>query len=189
MRRLLVAALLAAIVVTLWGAVSWAVLPWHRMVMETVPDGEAVTEALRERVPGSGLYHYPGAEGGADPDAWMERYRRGPNINLLVFSATGSDPFSPWLLGRGFVLNLVAAFLAAALLAAAAPALPGFGSRVLFIALLAGFAALQSRLVDWNWWRFPLDYSLVAAFHLVIGWTLAGLVLAWRLNPAGPGSR
>ncbi len=189
MTRLLIAALLAAIVVTIWGAVSWTVLPWHLMVMETIPDGEAVTESLRERVPGSGLYHYPGAEEGAGPDAWVERYRRGPNINFLVFSATGSDPFSPWLLARGFALNFVAAFLAAALLAAAAPALARFGSRVLFVALLAGFAALQSRLVDWNWWGFPLDYSLVTAFDLVIGWTLAGLVLAWRLTPAVPGSR
>lgn len=136
MPRLLIAALLAAIVVTIWGAVSWTVIPWDLMVMET-----------------------------------------------------SGDPFSPWLLGRGFALNLVAAFLAAALLAAAAPALPRFGSRVLFVSLLAGFAALQSRLVDWNWWGLPLDTSLVAAFDLVIGWTLAGLVLAWRLSPAVPGSR
>ena len=64
------------------------------------------------------------------------------------------------------------------------PALPGFGSRVLFVALLAGFVALQSRLLDWSWWRFPLDYSLVAALDLVVGWTLAGLVLAWRVKPA-----
>ncbi|MGH7570327.1 MAG: hypothetical protein ACREMK_00595 [Gemmatimonadota bacterium] len=188
MRRLLVAALLAAIVVTLWGAVSWMVLPWHHMVLDGIPDGEAVTQALGERVTGSGVYHYPGPEDG-DSDAWVERYRRGPNISFLAWSATGSDPWSPWFLVAGFLLNLVAAFLAAALLAAAAPALPGLGSRVLFIALLAGFAALQSRLVDWNWWRFPLDYSLVAAFDLVIGWSLAGLVLAWRLSPAEPGPR
>lgn len=184
MPRLLVAALLAAVIVTLWGAVSWTVLPWHSMVVEGIPDAEPVADALAERLPGSGLYHHPGIGEGEDPDARMERYRRGPNINFLVWSETGSDPFSPWLLGRGFLLNLVAAFLAAALLAAAAPALPGFGSRVLFIGLLAGFAALQSRLVDWSWWRFPLDYSLVASLDLVIAWSLAGLVLAWRIRPA-----
>lgn len=183
--RLLIAALLAAVIVTLWGAVSWTVLPWHSMVVEGIPDGEPVADALAERLPDSGLYYHPGTGEGEDPDTWAERYRRGPNINFLVWSETGSDPFSPWLLGRGFLLNLVAAFLAAALLAAAAPALPGFGSRVLFIGLLAGFAALQSRLVDWSWWHFPLDYSLVAALDLVVAWTLAGLVLAWRIRPAG----
>lgn len=183
--RLLIAALLAAVIVTLWGAVSWTVLPWHSMVVEGIPDGEPVADALAERLPEGGLYYHPGTGEGEDPDAWAERYRRGPNINFLVWSETGSDPFSPWLLGRGFLLNLVAAILAAALLAAAAPALPGFGSRVLFIGLLAGFAALQSRLVDWSWWHFPLDYSLVAALDLVVAWTLAGLVLAWRIRPEG----
>ncbi len=185
MRRLLVAALLAAIVVTLWGVVSWTVLPWHSRVLKGIPDGEPVTEVLAERVSGSGVYHYPGAEGGADPGAWAERYRRGPNIPFLVWSATGSDPLSRWLFVRGFILNLVAAFRGAALLAAATPVLPGFGSRVLLVGLLAGFAAVQSRLTDWSWWRFPLDYSLVAAFDLVVGWTLAGLVLAWRIRPGG----
>lgn len=185
MRSLLVAALLAAVVVTLWGAVSWTVLPWHRMVVEAIPDGEAMAGALAERLPESGLYHHPGLAESGDPDARTARYRRGPNINFLVWSVSGSDPFSPWLIGRGFLLNLVAAFLAAALLAAAWPALQGYGSRVLFVALLAGFAALQSRLLDWSWWGFPLDYSLVAALDLVVGWTLAGLVLAWRVRPAG----
>jgi hypothetical protein len=188
--RTILAALLAAFVVMIWGAVSWVVLPWHLMTMSTIPDGEAVVSVLSERLAEPGIYHYPGVpEEGGDArveEAWAERYRRGPNIHFLAYSVEGFEPSNPWIYVRGFLLNVVAAFLAAALLARAAPALPRFGHRVLFVALLGGFAAVQARLLDWNWWAFPLDYSLVMAVDLVVAWTLAGLVLAWRIGPATP---
>ena len=115
--------------------------------------------------------------------AWVARYRAGPNIHFLAYSKQGTEPFSPGGFLRAFLLNLVAAFLAATLLVRAAPSLPRFGDRVMFVALLGGFAGVATRLMDWNWWSFSLDYSLVMAVDLVIGWALAGVVLARFARP------
>lgn len=92
--------------------------------------------------------------------------------------ASAMRELSAWLLVRGLLLSVAAAIVAAALLAAAAPALPRYRHRVLFVALLGGFAATATRLVDWNWWAFPLDWILLEVADLVVGWTLAGLAIA-----------
>lgn len=192
MKRVLLAGVLGALTVFVWGAISWMVLPWHPATVHNIPDGEPVVEMLRDRDLLTGVYHYPGelhdedepaAVTDADRSAWTDRYRRGPNVNLLVYSSEGSDPFAPATFARGFLLLLIAATLAAYLLSLAAPSLPAYGQRVLFVALLGVFSAVVSRFEDWNWLLFPTDYTLVMAMDLVVGWLLAGLVIGWQIRP------
>jgi len=35
----------------------------------------------------------------------------------------------------------------------------------------------------WNWYGFPGDYTLGVLVDNLIGFTLVGVVLAWRLGP------
>jgi hypothetical protein len=179
--KIIIAALLAGAAVFAWGAVSWIVLLWHTGTIHDLTDGEPVVEMLGDRIESSGVYHYPGLGEEGDEAAIAERYRRGPNINLLVWSAEGTEPSSPWPFARGFALNFVAALLAASLLTRSSPVLPRFRDRVLFVTLLGGFAAVATRLADWNWGLLPLDFNLVMAIDLTVAWFLAGLVLAWRI--------
>jgi hypothetical protein len=34
----------------------------------------------------------------------------------------------------------------------------------------------------WNWYRFPLDFTLAALAEQLIGWLLAGAAMAWWLG-------
>jgi len=45
------------------------------------------------------------------------------------------------------------------------------------------FAAFIGPFVEWNWWGFPLSYTLVNVVDYCVTWLLAGLVLAWRIKP------
>lgn len=186
--RIVLASLLAGAAVFVWGVVSWMVLPWHTATIRDLTDGEPVVEMLGDRLESSGVYHYPGLGEEGDQEAIQERHRQGPNINLLVWSTEGSDPRSSWPFVGGFAMNIVAALLAASLLARAAVVLPRYRDRVLFVALLGGFAAVATRISDWNWGLLPLDFSLVMAIDLTIAWFVAGLVLAWRIPGRLPDS-
>jgi hypothetical protein len=56
----------------------------------------------------------------------------------------------------------------------------------LSIALAASVFAWLSTLVPyWNWYRFPTNFTLAALIEQVVGWLLAGAVMAWWLGRNG----
>lgn len=185
MKRLVLAGLMGGLTVLLWSVVSWGVIPWHVGVIREIPDGEAVVQAMSERVERTGVYFYPGFDryGGS----W-ERFQRGPNLNFVAYSTEGENPRGLGPIARGLLLNIISALVAASLLLVAIPRLPRLGHQALFVTLVASFAAVQTHLIGWNWLQLPLGYTLVAAFDLVIAWFLAGLVIGRVLAPGQPAS-
>lgn len=183
--------LLGGIVMFVWGAVSWMALPWHESSLKNMPNDAAVIRAMQESKAESGVYHYPGfpvcdAKGEvteAEQEAWVEKCRQGPWISLMVYSEQGNEPFAPRQFIVGFLLNVATAMLAAYLLSLAAPALRGYGQRVIFVTLLGLFGALISTLPDWNWYMFPAEFVIPTVLDHIMGSLLAGLVLAWRIKP------
>jgi len=77
---------------------------------------------------------------------------------------------------------MAAALIAAFLLAQAASSLPGFLPRVLAVASLGLFSWLDIHASYWNWYGFPANFSLAALTDGLIGWALAGAVIAWRVG-------
>jgi hypothetical protein len=50
---------------------------------------------------------------------------------------------------------------------------------------MGAFAWLTVSAPYWNWYRFPQDFSLANLAMLLIGWLLAGFVMAWWLGRSG----
>ncbi|HJU64492.1 MAG TPA: hypothetical protein VJ596_02385 [Gemmatimonadaceae bacterium] len=188
MRRIIVAGLLGGAAVYLWSALSWSVLPFQTGKFRDIPDEQQVAELLSARLPAAGVYHYPAYPTAnaseAEVAAWTQRVERGPVIPLLVFQPGGSNSAVTAYV-RAFVLDVMAALIVAMLLLLAVHTLPGYGQRVLFVTGIGIFAVLVSHLADWNWGLFPASYSVVMAADIIIGWTLAGVVMAWRIRPEG----
>jgi hypothetical protein len=79
----------------------------------------------------------------------------------------------------GFVIDLLSALLAAALLSCAAGGCcDTYFKRVGFVASLGVFLGLMAHGTYWNWMNFPADYTLLFIVDVVIGWTLVGLAIA-----------
>jgi hypothetical protein len=79
----------------------------------------------------------------------------------------------------GFVIDLLSAMLAAALLSCAAGGCcDTYFKRVGFVASLGVFLGLMAHGTYWNWMNFPADYTLLFIVDVVIGWTLVGLAIA-----------
>ena len=181
---MLVAGVLGAFVVFVAQSLSWLVLGVHARTLHTLPNGDAIGALLRESNAPAGIYHHPGLpQPGERADAYAERWRRGPVMPLLAYHPEGVEPFTPAQPLRGWLLDVLNATIVAYLLSLAAPSLPGYLGRVVFVVLVGAFAASSTYLAMWNWMAIPLPWTLTMAAELIVSWTLVGLVLAWRLAP------
>jgi hypothetical protein len=79
-----------------------------------------------------------------------------------------------------FGSGVAAALLAAILLAQTRN---GFAGSVLFVTGLGLFAWLVISVPYWNWYEFPLEVTFAKAVESVVGWLLAGFVLAAIVRP------
>jgi hypothetical protein len=55
--------------------------------------------------------------------------------------------------------------------------------RVLCVTLFGVLGWLTVSVPQWNWYSFPIDYTLASLVNLAAGWTLAGWVLARIIRP------
>lgn len=183
--RIVIAGLLAGAVVFIWGAFSHMVLPLGHVGFGD-PADESSLQAMQASLPGEGVYmlpHLPMEQWSdeAATTAFAERAVASPYA-FVIYQPQGRDPLAMGgLLGVQFVGVALAGILAAWIVSLAALT---FMQRTLMVTAMAAFAWLVISLPYWNWYRFPLDFTLASLAEQVIGWLLGGLVIAWWLGRA-----
>jgi hypothetical protein len=192
--RIILAAAAGAAVVFLWGAISWAVLALPAEASGRLDGvaGERLAAAIGDEVEETGVYFVPvppelppdvsDADRNAAMEAFLERHRQGP-LFMLVWLEEGAVPMAPAFLLNGLLISFVAALLVAAAMAAVGG---GFGRRFAIALAMGTFAALVSHGVYWNWFMFPDAWTAAMAADLLVGWGLAGLVMAAIVRPRRP---
>lgn len=186
--RLIVAALLGGIVVFCWGFVSHMVLPVGEMGHEMTTSEDVVLSALQEGLPArEGVYHVPGLapeqyQDEAAAAAYSAKAAANPNA-VIIYQPEGRDgmAMTPQLV-KEWATNTVSALLVAWVLSLGAF---GFGKRVGIATVMGVFAWLVVSVPYWNWYRFPLDFTIGSLIMIVVGWFLAGLAMAWWLGRRG----
>ena len=189
MKKILWAGLVGGLVVFLWGTVSHTVLPIGQMGLKPMPVNSPLLDSMKGALAEEGLYYYPGREAGRDQteaeDAvWMTKYRMGPT-GLLLYRPNGAEPMSPAQLGIQLATDIFGALLLAYLLVAIAGSTGAQVplAKLLRISCVAGlFAWASISIAHWNWYGFPGAFILAEGIDQVVGWTLAGWVMAlvWR---------
>ena len=184
--RLLIAALIGAIVFFIWGMLAHVVLPIGEMGMHIATEQDAALAALQaSATKGEGVYMLPGIEPEKMSDtaamaAFVEKYQSRPSA-FVVYQPDSNPALASMVpnLVKQFVSNLLAALVLGWILTLGAFS---FGQRVLIAGALAVFAWLVISLPYWNWYRFPLQFTAGALIEQVVGWLLAGTAMAWWLG-------
>ena len=182
---------LGAVVLFLWGFLYWVVLSDTLLPYKHMADQAAVVEVLQENLTETGIYWFPMAQ--YDPDATTdekqaakeasyERHRQGP-LGGVIYHKVGREPMAPSALVKGFVINFVSALLASILLCSAC-ARKGYAKRVAFVLGLGLFIAVSVHLIAWNYMFSPMGFTLLKIGDSVVGWLLAGLVIAAVVKPS-----
>ena len=187
MTRIIVGGVAGAVVYFVWGMLAWMVLPLHTASMHGLDAESQITEALTSEKLQTGVYVAPWTTDEADwqdPESqFMQRHTAGP-IYSIYYRREGSAPMNAGVLAGGFVIDLLAALLAASLLSCMGSCGGKYLCRVGFVAGLGVFVALVGHASYWNWMHFPWDYTVAFMVDVGVGWTLAGLAIAALVRPA-----
>ena len=170
----------------LWTAFSWSVLGWHQAAIHPLADEAAAAAFLRTQTPVSGVYLLPDphhAPAGLPEDSLKTRWerqaaatQRGP-VAFLAVRAQGQDLRNPAWMANTLGIHLLGAGLLTLLLWPLRHA--GFWRRWSLLLLAVAAGGVINQLPDWNWWHAGPAWTLTTLADLLLGWGLAGLVIAW----------
>jgi hypothetical protein len=182
-KQLELGTILGAIVLFVWSALAWMIIPWPGEPLRHFTSEDAIVAAIKANVPRSGNYLIPN-EPQRLPGMTEEQYQKAMkdaedrmNNGPMVFAAVRLEPVSmAKAMVLGFLTNVIAVFLACVLLLQTDRL--SYRGRVLFVAGLGLLVFLAGHLDEWNWWGFSTAYMMMQLGALVIGWILSGLVIA-----------
>ena len=184
MFKIILGALLAAVAVFAWEALSWTVLGWHENGFRSFRDEEAVAEGIKANVTsGHGIYLLPAMEEApqvatveekkAFEEKQVQAMENGPYVYAII--RPGSEEIS---MGTNMILSFARSFVCALLVAALLSQVALFyPARIAFVAAAGLFAGLTSDLPMWIWFENPARDTVVKIADHVIAWIIGGAVL------------
>ncbi len=179
MKKIIIASILGGLTMFLWGAISWTVLPWHKMTMHSFSNEDAVVSTIKSGNAASGAYTIPGM---SDPETHMAKAKVGP-VAMVFYSAEGDDMMNPMFFIKGILLDIIVMVIAVSMLSKISWSLATYGNRVRFMVMIGLIIALIARVGDILFMHAPVDFNLIFAADEVVTWTLAGLVVAKFTKP------
>lgn len=184
MFKIILAALLAAIAVFAWEALSWTVLGWHENGFRTFRNEDAVAEVIKANVTsGHGIYLLPAmTEPSAvateeEKKAHMKRQQdaleTGPYVHAIIRPGRGEVS-----MGMNMTLSFVRSFVCALLVAGLmSHVVAAYMARIGFAAAMGLFAGLTSDLPMWIWFENPGRDTMVNIADHMIAWIIGGAIL------------
>src|SRR5262245_9814957 len=146
---------------------------------------ERIVSTLRSSLPGDGLYFFPSIDLRGNPTreeqaAWEARFRAGPT-GMIIYHGTGGAPVSAKKLSIQLLSDVLAAGIVSYVLSLAVAT---YWRRVGLAALLGVFGLFTISSIYWNWYGFPNAFFLAQGVDMIVGWSLAGAVIAKLIPPA-----
>lgn len=186
--RVLIAGILGGIVMFIWGAIAHMALGLGNVGIHQPINEDAVLSSLR---PGlgqeAGIYILPTFDPAKMSDkaaiaAYSQKATTSPYA-WIVYMPQGEDgmQMTPNLI-KQWVSDTLAAIALAFVMGLAAFS---FSKRIGIAVVASVFAWLSLMVPYWNWYRFPLNFTVATLIEEVIGWILAGAVMAWWLGRRG----
>ena len=185
MKRILLAGVLGGLTLFVWTFVAHQFLGLGEMGVGEIPNEAVVLSAMRGAIPEAGFYIFPGvglgpkatsAERNAAMGEYMKKYEQSPHGILVYHPASGPFNFGATL-GRQFALQVLQALLAAWLVSSAASG-RGYSARVGIVVVAGVLVAMSTNVEYWNWYAFPGNYIAGYMTTQIVGFVLAGFVIA-----------
>ena len=187
MAKILLGGLVAGIIIFFWGFAAHEALPLGETGFHDLPQEAPVSAVVKDTVKEPGIYLLPGrammkSKSEEERKLVLEKAAKGP-AGILILHPEGVETSMLKHLLPQFLTNVVCGILAAFLVTQLRP---GFVVRVLCVTLMGIFGFVMVCVPYWNWYDFPLDFTIAQAIEHTVGWFLAGIALAAIVRPAAP---
>ena len=183
-KDVLIAGLLGGAVMFVWLLVSNAMIPMKSgMIHKIAPNQLEIHKVLRENIKETGTYSCPYLS--PDEEGLLPDYRNQPIYSITYSGITHGDPVSipmPIPVLIVFIVPLIAAWM---LSVTSSRIQARYSRRVLFVVLIGLIIALFDDIMQMSFGPQLKEYLAFLAVNNFITWILAGLVIAWRIKPAG----
>jgi hypothetical protein len=172
--RILLAGLAGGIIMFLWSSIAHVATPLGLIGVKALPHEAQTLDALSSTVDAGGLYLFPMAMDGKTSAATGAG-------GFLVYNPHIPLTMTPSNLIIEFLTELAESIIAAWLLAQTAIA--AYGMRVAYVTAIGVVGAIVTNVPYWNWYSFPLDYTLAYSFVEIVAFLAAGLAIAFLIKP------
>jgi hypothetical protein len=180
-KRILLAGVLGGFALFMWGGLSHMVLGLGAVGIQNLPQQQPVMDALKATVPQPGFYFFPQV----DASGKVQPEKAGGPYGIMIYHTSGAGaPMAAQLINE-CLLNIVLALLAAWLLSLAS-GLSGYIARAGFVTVVGLAVGLMTHVQYWNWYGFPLSYTIASVAITVIGFLIVGLIAAAFVKPPAP---
>lgn len=187
--RILIATLVGGILIFCAGATNHMAFQLLDRTMRDIPDSTAFSEVIKDRDLPHGTYRFPDMPKPADHsdatkmEEFGKRYAEGPS-GILIIAHRGPLLMGE-LIGKEFVTNLIAAFMASWIVSLFGPEV-GFGRRWVAVVMM-GLLGWVSLAASYGiWYRFPHDFLHDELLCTFLEWSVAGLAIAAIVRPRKP---
>ena len=192
-KPLALGSILGAIILFVWSAIAWMLIPWPGEPLRSFTNEDAVLQAIKENASRSGTYIVPNMPNrtpgmtdqqyNAAVQAVEDKMCRSP----FVFVSVRLEPFTS--MAKPLVIEFFTQFIVALLATFLLLQTSGlsYKSRIIFLTVIGVIIFVGGHVDEWNWWSFSNAYMLMQLGAIVIGWFLASLVMAKFVTgkPAG----
>ncbi len=189
--RPIIGTVVGAIVAFLWGFLSWAVLHLWIDAYKPMPHAEAIMPVLKQSMPEPGVYSFPPfdmhamesmdeTQQNAAFDRWAEQANAGP-FGYVAIHPNGVDAMGMGMLGRGFLIDLIAAGCMAALMSMGG--CPHWRGRFLMGLLIAVPGAIMLYSSLFNYMFIPASFVGRMTADVLLTLAITSAVVAAIVKP------
>ena len=183
MARGILAALAGAVLMFIWGALTWMVL--HLYPHDGFKNSEVVSASLKASDAETGIYWVPAPPDTDDRESaefkdFARKLEDGPRA-MVIYNAEGMAADDFMFMVKGFLALLASCFVAALMLDRAA--IGNLAGRVLFCTTIGVIIALYSDGSNWAFFNYPQGWTIMSMIDHVVSWTLAGIAMGVIMKP------
>jgi F0F1-type ATP synthase assembly protein I len=169
-----------------WGFVSHELIGIEHKSIKMSTNEAVVIAAMKGGFPESGMFFLPGLDMSKTPteeewNAFAAKAKAGPTA-LVIYNTNGMEVMSAAQLLTEFGSNILAAFVLGIIFTLAPVT---FGRGVIISTLIGIGTWLAISASYWNWYRFPLAFTVSELVDQIGGWLLAGVAVAFLLKKRG----
>jgi hypothetical protein len=179
MKRTLVAAIVGAIIIFGWQALSWMLLPFHNEAYKYTPNEQSILSNLSSSLTEEGSYMMPGMKPGISQEeqAKMWEESEGKPWAMVTYHPAYKSNMTSQMI-RGFLIALVSVWIVCWLV----KGINGFSNVFIRCLVIGFFAWLFVHYNGHNWFSTPWSVIKGELIDCLAAWGLCGLWLGWWLN-------
>ena len=192
MKKFTIATLVGTIIIFIWSALSWTMLPVHLRSFHYTPKQDSVMNVLNSSLPGSGAYLLPSADN-RNVGMFDSKYREAMEDNMkkaegkpfaMIFYWNETFRMDPMQFILGFLFDMFSVMFAVVIFVMAKDKFNTFFMRWWVFIMIGALVAFNAHMVEWNWLHFQWHFIKGMVIDDVMGWSLCGAWLAWYLGKA-----